>query len=304
MMNYKNIVTIGIPVFNEIENIERCLKSCVQSNVIIIISDNASTDGTNGICENFSKKYSNIQLITQKENKGAQENFKILLEQCKTEYFMWLGAHDEISEDYILNLKLTLELNPEIVMAYGDAVHMDLSTKRIVKQNNYREFSVRLNDEQADVRSLSIISQLNDCTLIHGLWRVKSLKNAWVNDKILGSDHLLLLNAALSGRFQYVSGVTYKRGHPARNNSKILQMQRITGKCELSASKEQLCRLSLDALKKSNNLSEPRLTQIKAGWMLAYRFGSYSKSHAWKALQKFVYFMRVVNNFKTKKLLK
>jgi glycosyltransferase involved in cell wall biosynthesis len=304
MKNHRNKVTIGIPVFNEAGDIERCIQSCLRSDAFIIISDNASTDGTKELCEDFKKKFPHIQLLTQTKNKGAQENFKILLENCETDYFMWLGAHDEISPDYASRLQIELDSDPETIMAYGRAEHINLATKKIIKLNEFQELSTLLSNKRPDTRALALISRLTDCTLIHGLWRAKPLKEAWVDDKMLGSDHLILLNAALRGRFRYVNSVTYKRGHPARSNSKILQLERISGRVEISASKKQLCKLSLESIQKSPNISRPIATQIQALFILSYRFGAYSENHIWRVFEKAIFLFRILKNFISSKFVK
>src|SRR5690242_20405222 len=51
------LVTIGLPVFNASQYLRECLVSLVEqtySNIRIVISDNASTDDTVAICEEFA----------------------------------------------------------------------------------------------------------------------------------------------------------------------------------------------------------------------------------------------------------
>ena len=57
-MNKKIKVTIGIPVYNSERSIKRRIEEiCSQTfqDFVIVISDNASTDKTRHICEEFSK---------------------------------------------------------------------------------------------------------------------------------------------------------------------------------------------------------------------------------------------------------
>ena len=66
-------VTIGLPVYNGEKFIHKCLDSLLKQtfkNFIIIISDNASTDNTKKICQEYSQKDKRIQYIRQEKILG------------------------------------------------------------------------------------------------------------------------------------------------------------------------------------------------------------------------------------------
>ena len=76
-------VIIGIPIYNEEKHIETTIESAINQtyeNTEIIISDNCSSDRSYEIAQQYPKKYSNIKVIKHKENIGAANNFKYLLE--------------------------------------------------------------------------------------------------------------------------------------------------------------------------------------------------------------------------------
>ena len=96
----RQMLTIGIPVYNSGETIAETLESCLKlppEIVKILVSDNCSTDCTVDIVKEYMPR-NNLKLFTQTTNLGAGNNFKFLLDECDTEYFMWLAGDDVIEK--------------------------------------------------------------------------------------------------------------------------------------------------------------------------------------------------------------
>ena len=78
----ESLLTIGVPVFNGEKTISRCIDSLLNQtfdDFKLIISDNASTDSTRKICEDYAKKDSRIRYIKQKKNIGLVPNWNFIL---------------------------------------------------------------------------------------------------------------------------------------------------------------------------------------------------------------------------------
>lgn len=106
-----NLVTIGVPVYNGEVYIKRALESIqlqTYRNFRVVISDNASADGTQNVCKSIVKNDIRFSYIKQSCNKGAIENFKFLINKASSEYFVYLACDDywepEFLELNILNL--------------------------------------------------------------------------------------------------------------------------------------------------------------------------------------------------------
>ena len=63
----------------------------------LIISDDASLDGTISILKEYQNKDSRIKVFKQDKNLGVVENFEFLLKQVTNEFFM-LADQDDIWE--------------------------------------------------------------------------------------------------------------------------------------------------------------------------------------------------------------
>jgi len=105
----KTKVAISIPVRNGESSILTCLKSIQKQsykNFQVLISDNNSSDKTGIICKKFVKKDKRFKYLKQTKAIPVYENFRLLFNKTKEEYFMWLASHHKISKDYIyFNLK-------------------------------------------------------------------------------------------------------------------------------------------------------------------------------------------------------
>ena len=109
MITNKPKVSIGMPVYNGEKYLRESLDALVSQSFIdfeLIISDNASKDGTSDICIEYSEKDNRINYFRQPVNISGWENFKYVLNEAQGDYFMWSAANDLRSLDFIeLNYK-------------------------------------------------------------------------------------------------------------------------------------------------------------------------------------------------------
>ena len=111
-------LNIGIPVYNGEKFIRNCLNSILNQTFTdfeIILSDNASTDSTTSICKEYAKKDSRILFLKQKSTNDSLWNYNFVLQEAKSEYFMWASADDIWHPEYIEKNLMFLEKNPDFV---------------------------------------------------------------------------------------------------------------------------------------------------------------------------------------------
>lgn len=104
MNNPVPTVAIGLPVYNGEKTLKAALDSLLAQSFIdteIIISDNASTDGTAAICKDYAARDQRIRYIRQDSNLGAAANFKFVLDEARSPYFMWAACDDIRSPDFV-----------------------------------------------------------------------------------------------------------------------------------------------------------------------------------------------------------
>jgi glycosyltransferase involved in cell wall biosynthesis len=97
-------LTIGLATYNGMETVGASIESLARqsfSDYDLLISDDASSDETLKVIKEHAEKDTRIQVTSLPENVGPLENFKFLLGNAHTEYFMWASQDDLWSETFL-----------------------------------------------------------------------------------------------------------------------------------------------------------------------------------------------------------
>ena len=92
------LVSMGMPVYNGAKYLREALDSLLAQtykDFELVISDNASTDDTAKICQEYARKDRRIRYIRRKENVGGWKNFDFVRREARGRYFVW-AAHDDL----------------------------------------------------------------------------------------------------------------------------------------------------------------------------------------------------------------
>ena len=145
-----NLVSIGLPVFNGEPFLAEALDSLLAqsfSDFELIISDNASTDRTQSICESRRQRDPRVRYFRQPANRGAASNFNFVLSQATGKYFMW-AAHDDLwDREWIATLLrnfsagtaisfghvVLIAADGQIIMTHGDLGFTGSRLSRLVR---------------------------------------------------------------------------------------------------------------------------------------------------------------------------
>lgn len=109
-------VSIGMPVYNGAATIGTAIRAVLNQSFAdfeLIISDNASTDGTREICDQAAMADRRIRVIHQPRNLGAVANFETVLQVARAPFFAFAAADDWMEPDFIEETLLALEAVPE-----------------------------------------------------------------------------------------------------------------------------------------------------------------------------------------------
>ena len=113
---YVPTVSIGLPVYNGEKYLRLALDCIVQQEFAdfeLIISDNASTDGTQEICQEYAARDKRLSVIFANEsNTGAAANFNRVFELAQAEFFKWATHDDEFHFSLIRCCLETFENSP------------------------------------------------------------------------------------------------------------------------------------------------------------------------------------------------
>lgn len=210
-MDLSKEITIGIPVYNEVKYIRECLDSAVKQNCTIIIGDNHSTDGTQAICEEYQAKFPNIQYYRQSKNIGQSFNWKFVLDKAETPFFMWLGGHDYISENYAKNSFLGFT-GDDIACVFGDLNRLEIRNGDTLPMTSLgkpsQKFLNKISSDDPCVRMYHMVADIHHCNLFHAIVRTKQLQKICriLAEPHLGGDMHILAKLAKEGKFIKGSG--------------------------------------------------------------------------------------------------
>jgi hypothetical protein len=93
-----------LPVRNGEELIEGALRSVLaqeHADLELVISDNASTDGTAEICRSYARSDSRVRYHRQPENIGLMNNFVQVMHLARGTFFKWIGDDDWLAPSYL-----------------------------------------------------------------------------------------------------------------------------------------------------------------------------------------------------------
>lgn len=121
-MNAAPRLSIGLPVYNAEHSLAESLDALLgqsYEDFELIISDNASTDGTAGICHSYGKRDSRIRYIRQPRNIGRVPNHNVVIEQARGELFKWAASDDLYAKDLVKLCVDALDEYPQVVLAHS-----------------------------------------------------------------------------------------------------------------------------------------------------------------------------------------
>jgi protein O-GlcNAc transferase len=199
MKYYKELLTIGIPAYNEEKYIRKTIESCINQAGCVIVSDNASTDNTQKICEELAQKYSNLIYVRQEKNVGGAENFNFVLRQIKTKYFMWMGGHDYLDDGYSKHMLHILE-NSNAAGCYPASRAIDVDDVEIGIFDFW--YTNNLVSDSPAKRVYTLIAHLHEVSALFGIYHTK-LAQKYPLKAMLGNDHIFVCNMACEGRMIY-----------------------------------------------------------------------------------------------------
>lgn len=208
-------VSIGLPVYNGENFLKEALDSILSQtyeDFELIISDNASTDGTADICGDYADRDARIRYIRQEKNIGAAPNFNSLFQVATGEYFKWAAHDDLIAPAYLEQCVKVLNSDHSVVLCTSKAQVIDRNN--VICEAYDSDFNYNLEMPQERFGQLIQFHQ-NRCYEIFGVIRCSALRNTALIGSYTNGDGILLAHLGLRGRFvELPEYLFYPRRHP------------------------------------------------------------------------------------------
>ncbi|WP_159798079.1 glycosyltransferase family 2 protein [Puerhibacterium puerhi] len=211
-------LTVGVPVFDGARYLAETLEALLAQDyrdLVVVVSDNASTDGTRAICEDFAARDPRVRYHREEVNRGGAWNFTRVLELARTELFAWNAADDVAAPGHLARCVAALDAHPEAPLAY-DRVRLIGPDSEVIGE---------LGDEDLDLTAPWPSARLEHFLVrqaVHieyGVWRTGFLRAIGGEPEIRGGD--VVLGARLLLRAPAVKvpeQLFFSRRHPEQGS--------------------------------------------------------------------------------------
>ena len=224
-------ISVALPVYNGEDYLAGTIASILAQtfrDFELIISDNASTDRTAAISQEFAARDRRIRYHRQPHNIGAAANFNRSHGLATGEYFKW-AAHDDLLEpEYLAKCVAALDAEPHAVLCQT-LVKIVEDEHRVLEV--CRPIGPGADSSRPSVRLAARLRQ-KLCLDVFGVLRADALRGSVMLGDYIGADRTLLSELALRGRFLLVNEPLLINREHARRATRI---SRRLGRKELAA---------------------------------------------------------------------
>ena len=193
-------LTIGLPVYNSETYLAASLESLLAQtygDFRLLISDNASTDGTADICAEYAKRDSRIDYHGNAGNIGMSPNFNLVAERCETPFFKWSTADDLWAPTMVEKTIAVIEADDSIALCYPKTV---LMSELEGTERQYDDNLHLMHDDPAG-RFMDVKANIGLCNLHLGISRTAALRKTSMLRSFPGADMNLVAELAIYGKF-------------------------------------------------------------------------------------------------------
>jgi len=215
-----------VPVYNGEAFLRQTLDSLLAQtfrDFELIIADNASTDGTAAICQEYAGRDSRIRYVRNEINIGANPNFNRLVELARSPYFKLANADDLCHPELLARCVSVLDHHPEAVLCYARAQIIDEQGHVI---RDYDD-NLDLRSSRASDRFKAVIERLGLVNVHQGVIRTEALHKVSRMASYPGADGHLVAELALHGAFYEVPDRLFFRRMHARASSGLTTLAEV-----------------------------------------------------------------------------
>jgi glycosyltransferase involved in cell wall biosynthesis len=201
-----------LPVYNGEQFLAQAIESLLGQTFAdfeLIISDNASTDGTEEICRKFAEADRRILYSRNDRNIGGMNNANLTVDRSRGEYYR-LAAHDDYCAPTLLDSCVgALDRRPDATVCVTGVVSVDADGEELYRFTPAKGMAARASDRFHDLLVHPFLSEATS-----GLIRSDALKKTRLQQNYSGSDYVLNCELALLGPYVLVDEpLHFKRRH-------------------------------------------------------------------------------------------
>jgi glycosyltransferase involved in cell wall biosynthesis len=217
-------VSVGIPVYNGAKFLESALDSLLSqtfSDIEIIISDNASNDRTQEICQRYAARDGRVRYFRHDRNQGAAWNFCEVYKLSVGRYFKWAAADDICAPTYIERCVDVLQRDPTVVCCHSRTCKIDRDGNPLehlpdptMVMSRFPKRLMNGSSRYTARRFLDVLLTTGWGARCFGVIRSEALRNSQLILPTFGSEKVLMAELSLIGRYHDLpETLWYQRVH-------------------------------------------------------------------------------------------
>jgi glycosyltransferase involved in cell wall biosynthesis len=213
-----------MPVYNGERYLEEAIGSVMAQTFTdfeLILSDNASTDGTQEICREWAERDPRVRYVRNSTNTGAARNYNRLVELAQGEFFKWFAHDDLIAPTYLAKSVAALTAAPpNVVLCSPRRRHLNPDGSP-VGDDYYRGRDVHGPDHsQAGISFADLLAMpgTNMFLFVQSLIRTEALRRTRLIGSWISADLVLAVELRLQGEFIDIPEVLYFQRIKARTD--------------------------------------------------------------------------------------
>lgn len=203
-------VSVGMPAYNAEQTIRASLDALLAQtlgDLELIVSDNASTDGTWAIITEYASRDPRVVAIRQEKNIGANGNYSAVFRRARAPYFKWASSNDWCAPTLLERCVERLEQDAGIVLA---APRTRLFSGTIDQFTEYESDHAFMQEKPVE-RFVAVTTLLALNNILNGVIRTEVLARTRLIEHYVGADVILVGHLALLGKLAQVDEPLFYR---------------------------------------------------------------------------------------------
>jgi glycosyltransferase involved in cell wall biosynthesis len=204
-------LTVGLPVYNAEKYLPAALDSILGQtfvDFVLIVSDNASTDGTEEIVRAYAGMDGRVQYERAPENRGLVWNFNHVFSRCRSEFFRWAASDDMVAPTCFERCIATLrDAPPEVVLAYPRTTLIGPQDEPLGDIDD----GLDLRSDAPHRRLRQVVLNMVYGNVIFGVMRSTALRQTRGHGNYPSADRVLVAELALLGQFREIPEALFLR---------------------------------------------------------------------------------------------
>jgi glycosyltransferase involved in cell wall biosynthesis len=220
------LVSVGMPAYNAAQTLADSVECILRQDLAdleLVISDNASSDGTWDIIQAYAAKDSRVVPLRQPFNVGANENYSAVFRAARGRYFKWASSNDWCAPDFLSRCVLVLDQRPDAVLVSPRTfLFSDTLDQR---KNCLDERSFDHDDPVQRFMDVTLGLHLNN--VLNGVIRTDMLRRTRLIEHYRDADVELVAQLTLLGKILLLDEHLFGRRMDAKNATRLMSAEAV-----------------------------------------------------------------------------